>query len=95
MTGTVWACKYLNIASERQRPTRRMVSASIRPQSRAIAPPARRLRAVMSCALMPMVGQRGTASRRMLVMREPGMMVGWGRNTVASGVLGLALCCLR
>ena len=67
--GRAWACRYRNIASDFQRPTRRMVSASTLPQRSAMAPPARRLRALMSDAAKPRP-ERALAEERRTAVRS-------------------------
>ena len=67
MRGRAWTCKYWNMASDFQWPTRRMVSASTLPQRSALAPPARRLRALMSGAMKPRPGRACAEVRRMVV----------------------------
>ena len=56
------------MASERQRPTRRMVSVSTPPHSKAMAPPARRLRALTSATAKPRDGRQWTEARSREVM---------------------------
>ena len=55
--GRAWVCKYWNIASDFQWLTRRMVSELTLPQRSAMAPPAHRLRALMSGAMKPRPGR--------------------------------------
>lgn len=72
-TGDAWvkACtrKYLNMASDFQRPSNLMISESMRAQSRAVAPPGRRERAVSKRGSIPVkVSREAAAWRRPLVM---------------------------
>lgn len=70
VTPAIWACRYRIISSERQRPNSRMMSVSTPPQSRALAPAARRERALTSDGRKPKDGPRKVTAFRITLVRE-------------------------
>lgn len=74
ITGRQSWCKYRIMASECQRPSSMIVSVSVFPQSRAIAPPARRDRALISHGEMPVVCCSAVAANRSCLVTAAALM---------------------
>lgn len=85
------------MASDCQRPSKRMMLVSILEQRRAMAPPARRERALTSLGTRPRLEPQAATDQRRASVISAGV-TGWNlswKKYVARGVVGVALACRR